>query len=113
MNANIRQRVVSKGNKCYTLLNHSLSLEKAMEYREIWGASFERITEFLSSLPQTEKCGSTCYRYGGATIIVRQLPDSLFGRLRLPRTEVYISGSDKDVSEVHNKLFWRFLSAGG
>lgn len=84
-----------------------------MEYREIWGVSAERISEYFSAQPCALEDGPLRFRLGETSVILTRLPDNTVTGFAMPRTEVLISGHRESTEAVYRGFFMRFLSAGG
>ena len=81
-----------------------------MNYDEIWGIAFPRVSEFFSL--QAERENECSFRYGEAVIVLEPLPDKHLGSMVIAQTRVRITG-DADADDIHRRFYMRFLSAGG
>ena len=81
-----------------------------MNYDEIWGIAFPRVSEFFSG--QTKKEDECSFRYGEALIALEPLPDRHLGSMVIAQTRVRITGGT-DADEIHRRFNMCFLSAGG
>lgn len=81
-----------------------------MEYKEIWAVPLLQIERFFKENPAIQYDGSK-YFYKSCSITIKKLPEK--GMLKIPQTQVVMSGEDNDTEEIHEKFFLNFLSAGG
>ena len=84
-----------------------------MEYREIWGISIERISEYFASQPDVRREDGEHFICATAAVKLTRLPDNMIGPSAMPCTEVYIIGDSVQTEALHRRFFLRFLSAGG
>ena len=83
-----------------------------MNYDEIWGIAFPRVSEFFSAQSDVEKVNEGAFRYGEAAVMLDALPDKHMGSMIIAQTRVRIDGGT-DADEIHRRFYMRFLSAGG
>ena len=93
--------------KCSAALRHI----DGMDYDEIWGISFPRVSGYFASLGDVEKHSDSFFTFGNARIELEELPEKKMGSMRIARTNVKITGTDAD--EIYRRFYLRFLSAGG
>ena len=83
-----------------------------MNYDEIWGIAFYRVSEYFSAQGDVEKMSACTFRYGDAAVELEALPDKHIGSMIIAQTRVKITGC-ADADEIHRRFYMRFLSAGG
>lgn len=83
-----------------------------MNYDEIWGIAFPRVSEYFSAQDDVEKTDDGSFRYGTAVVEPEALPDKHMGSMVIAQTRVRITGG-ADADDLHRRFYMRFLSAGG
>ena len=82
-----------------------------MNYNEIWGIAFSRISKYFSTQEDVESFGPRSFKFKDAVIELEELPDKALGSMRVCQTRVTISGEDAE--EIHRRFYLQFLSAVG
>ncbi len=81
-----------------------------MEYNEIWAVPVSQLEKFFKQNPAVTHNGSN-YLYKNCLISIEKLPEK--GILKIPQTQIIMSGEEKETKEIHEQFFLNFLSAGG
>lgn len=82
-----------------------------MNFDEIWGIAFFRVSAFFVSQNDVEKNGHCSFIFKNTGIELEPLPDRLLGSIRVSQTRVIIHGPEAE--EIHHRFYLQFLSAGG
>lgn len=82
-----------------------------MNFDEIWGIAFSRVSAFFASQNDVEKTGSNSFKFNNTCIELKALPDKSLGSMRVSQTRVIIRGLEAE--EIHHRFYLQFLSAGG
>ena len=83
-----------------------------MNYDEIWGIAFPRVSEYFSAQDDVEKTDDGRFRCGAAFVEPEALPDKHMGSMIIAQTRVRITGG-ADADDLHRRFYMRCLSAGG
>ena len=83
-----------------------------MNYSELWGIPFSRISEYFSAQNDVETISDRAFRYKDADIELEKLPDKHLGSMIIAQTRVNITGG-AEADDIHKRFYMRFLSAGG
>lgn len=81
-----------------------------MKYNEIWAVPIQKTEDFFKQNPAIVYDGSK-YFYKNCLITIEKLPEK--GILKIPQTQIIMSGEEKETKEIHEQFFLNFLSAGG
>ena len=83
-----------------------------MRREENWAIDEGRIRAFFAAQPDVTQ---TAEGFAFENCQIRLIPVSglLFGKWQQQRTIVIIDGPEADVSQIYQRFFLRFLSAGG
>ena len=83
-----------------------------MRREENWAIAPERIQHFFCQQPDVTQTPDG-FGYASCKISLIPCSEQLMGKWQQARTIVIMEGSEKDVSQIYQRFFLQFLSAGG
>ena len=83
-----------------------------MRKEENWAIEESRIRDFFSAQPDVSETEEG-FVFGQCRIQLIPVSSQFFGKWPQQRTIVIMEGPEEDTSQIHQRFFLRFLSAGG
>ena len=83
-----------------------------MKLEENWAIDTDRIRCFFAEQPDVVQTVDG-FLFGRCQITLIPTPGQLLGKWQQNRTIVIMEGPDADTTQIHQRFFLRFLSAGG
>ena len=77
-----------------------------------WAVDEDRIRAFLVAQPDVAQAEDG-FTFGSCQIRLIPFSGQLFGKWQQQRTIVIMEGPEADISQIYQRFFLRFLSAGG
>ena len=83
-----------------------------MRREENWAVEESRIRAFFAAQPDMIQTAEG-FAFGDCQIRLIPVSGQLFGKWQQQRTIVIMEGPESDTSQIYQRFFLRFLSAGG
>ena len=83
-----------------------------MRREENWAVEESRIRAFFAAQPDVMQTAEG-FAFGDCQIRLIPVSGKLFGKWQQQRTIVIMEGPESDTSQIYQRFFLRFLSAGG
>ena len=83
-----------------------------MRREENWAVEESRIRAFFAAQPDVMQTAEG-FAFGDCQIQLIPVSGQLFGKWQQQRTIVIMEGPESDTSQIYQRFFLRFLSAGG
>ena len=83
-----------------------------MRREENWAVEESRIRAFFAAQPDVMQTAEG-FAFGDCQIRLIPVSGQLFGKWQQQRTIVIMEGPESDTSQIYQRFFLRFLSAGG
>ena len=83
-----------------------------MRREENWAIEEGRIRTFFAAQPDVTQTAEG-FAFGGCQIRLIPVSGQLLGKWQQQRTIVIMEGPEADISQIYQRFFLQFLSAGG